>query len=51
MERDKIDGQPLFLRLNSKHHVLAIVTHSMMLTQYSVNAAGETAVLMNVSIH
>ena len=48
MERDKLEGQPLFLRLHEAKQILAVVTHNMMLKQYSVNTAGETTVLMNV---
>ena len=49
VERGKIEGQPLFLRLHSTRQILALVTHDMMLTQYSVNTKGETTVLVNVS--
>lgn len=48
VERCKIDGQPLFLRLHNPRQILAIVTHEMMLIQYSINLKGETTLLMNV---
>ena len=48
VERGKMEGQPLFLCLHNPRQLLAVVTHNMMLTQYSVNMKGETTVLMNV---
>lgn len=48
VERGKIEGQPLFLRIHNPRQMLAIVTHEMMLRQYSIDIKGETTQLMNV---
>ena len=43
-----MEGQPLFLLLHNPRQLLAVVSHDMMLTQYSVDIKGETTLIMNV---
>ena len=51
VERGKIEGQPLFLRLHNPRQILVVVTHDMMLTEYSVTVKGEITILINVCLH
>ena len=43
-----MEGQPLFLLLHNPRQLLVVVSHDMMLTQYSVDIKGETTLIMNV---